>query len=715
MNAILKKLTLLLESNDIELRISAIRVITEIGFASRHVVQALGRCLREPHDELRLVALKGLARLGASDVAQMVVPLILSSGPLREQAMAVISAVGPSVLPQLRVLYPEADFHGKKAVITALSRIGGKPALAFLLKILPAEPFELQKHLALCICEALDRMSPAAQAPIYSTVLRLLRTKDADKNPQILVTGAILLGHFRGTSLAARSRHELRALAERKHPPEVRRHALVSFNRLVGEGKLSASEEQFLWKALTDEDWHNVAQHALAGFQRLEVPKKALSKLVDLLHHSPHFSVHIHIFERLEASDRPEVAEAILPFLADGRFRVREAAEAALRKMPTSIDSLFALLMKTEDLEVTQRINAILRDFPQETRQKYVQRAASRLLSLFEESDPHYKSFLEFVKSLDPEPLRKRIYEKALALKRGKHRDKWERMAALLQLLWDNHLITAEGRYLLAVALVRSSPQDLAPAARRANLGLRVLRALIYDDCEDLTKRLIADRDLTGEDFFYLGFHFSEEGDDMRPFSSAMLEHVVKKYPKAKVAGPAAQKLQLQAKAMEAAREVAAAEAEVARKKELKKQRKAEKEARLAMGGRAHPAGARAPLPAAAAPGPAAAAAAAAASEVSRLKKAEHARLAHRPGVLRAPDGRLAEKRGKTVTDASPSRSGRPDGPSRPVAFREKKGGGAARTAAKRAVKAMARKRASKPASRGGRKGSASKAARKKP
>lgn len=575
MNALLKKLTKLLESNDLELRTAAIRVITEIGFSSKPVIQSLGRCLREPHDDLRLAALRALARLGARDVAQMVVPLILASGPLREQAMAVISAVGPSVIPQLKVLYPEADFHGKRAVISALSRIGGKPALQFLLSILPGEAFELQKHLTICLCEALDRLTPAHQSPLYSLVARLLRSKELEKHPQVLVTAAVLLGHFRGGPLVTRARGDLRALVDRRHAPEVRRHALVSFHRTLGEVRLSPQDEQLLWKCLADEDWHNIAQHALSSFQQLDVPKKQLPRLIELLHHSPHFSVHIHIFERLQGSDRPEVAEAILPFLADSRFRVREAAEAALRKMPTSIESLFALLMKTEDLEVTQRINAILRDFPQETRQKYVDRAAQRLLALFDENDLHYKSFLDFVKSLDPEPLRKKIYEKAQTLKKGKSRDKFERMASLLQILWDNHLITAEGRYLLAIALVKSSPKDLAPASRRANLGLRVIRALIYDNYDGLVKRLTHDKDLDSDDYFYLGFHFSEEGDEMRPFSTAMLEHVVKKYPKAKVSAPAAQKLHLQAKALEAALEAKRAAEEEARKKELRKLKKA--------------------------------------------------------------------------------------------------------------------------------------------
>ena len=127
MSKILRKLTGLLDSDDVELRVAAIRVIQEIGFSSKPVVQALGRCLREQHDDVRLVALRGLARLGAKEVVQWVVPLILSSGPLRDQAMAVIASVGPSVIPQLKQLYPQADFHGKRAVVTAISRIGGKP------------------------------------------------------------------------------------------------------------------------------------------------------------------------------------------------------------------------------------------------------------------------------------------------------------------------------------------------------------------------------------------------------------------------------------------------------------------------------------------------------------------------------------------------------------------------------------------------------------
>ncbi len=61
------KLTKLLESEDLELRRAVIRVVAEIGLSTRGVVQALGRCLREPHEDLRMTALEALSRLGGSD------------------------------------------------------------------------------------------------------------------------------------------------------------------------------------------------------------------------------------------------------------------------------------------------------------------------------------------------------------------------------------------------------------------------------------------------------------------------------------------------------------------------------------------------------------------------------------------------------------------------------------------------------------------------
>jgi hypothetical protein len=567
MDALVRKLTRLIESDDMELRTAAVRVVAELDIRSKRISKALAACLQEPYEPLQVASLRALARLGARDVSHVVAPLILRSGPLREQAMAVILAVGPPVVPQLKDLYRTADFHGKRGIIAALSRIGSKDALHFLLESLPGESFELQKHLTLHVCEALDQMQPTAQAAFVPAILALLRSRLVEKSPQLLITAAILLGHLRGSNLAGKARDKLRYLADPKFPSEVRRHAMVSLGRLFADRKPADADEAFICEALCDEDWQNVAQHALSMFQRLSFPRSRVKELARLLDKSPHSSVHVHVFELLESVDRPEVVEAILPFLSDSRFRVREAAEAALRRMPSSIDSLFQLLVETDDLEVTQRVNGILRDLPEHTRRKLLPKACSRLLSLFEQNDPHYESFLDFVRAVDPEPLRQRIYERCHKLKASNSRDRWERMTRYLQLLWDNHLITAEGRYLFAVAQLRTSAKDLAPASRRANMGLQVIRALIYNDSNGLLRRLKADKALTPEDYYYLGFHFAEEGDELEPFAVGLLKYVARTLRNTKGAAAAVHKLTLIEKKQE---EQAAAEEKKASKKRSK-------------------------------------------------------------------------------------------------------------------------------------------------
>ena len=111
MDATAKKLLKLLDSDDLELRVAAARVFSELGISSKPVIKALGKCLREPYEPIQLAALKGLARLGASDVAHLVIPMILKGGDVREHVMAVVAAIGPSAVPQLRDLYDLSLIH----------------------------------------------------------------------------------------------------------------------------------------------------------------------------------------------------------------------------------------------------------------------------------------------------------------------------------------------------------------------------------------------------------------------------------------------------------------------------------------------------------------------------------------------------------------------------------------------------------------------------
>ncbi len=545
MDSTSKKLIQLLDSSNIDLRMSAIRIACEIGLDSKQVIHSLARCLREEPEALRVLALTALARLGAREVVEIVVPMILETGPLGDHARRVVAAAGQPAVHHLAALYGKADFHGKSAIAATLAQIGGRSSIEFLLGVLPGESFELQKQVTRCICDCLDAMPAAGQVPLYRMVLRTLSSKRGQADLQVQVACLILLGYFHGERLARSAQQVLLRHTDRRQPGEVRRHALVSYQRLLGEAPLGAEQVATLEKLLCDEDWHNVAQHALAAFQRVELSRPHVLKLVGLLHKSPHFSVHIHIFERLRGHDSREVVRAIIPFLSDSRFRVRDAAEAALRSLPSAIEDLFKALLELEDSEVCQRISSILRDYPQEAKKRFSEPATRLFLNLFDQNDGRYQSFFDFVQGIDPEPIRARIYQKVRSLKSGRSKEKWIKIAGYLQILWDHHLITTEGRYLFAVALIHLGNRDLSPPARRANLGLRVIRALIYDDSPKLIDSLTRDRDVGPEEVFYIGFHFMEEGEEMRPFARALLTHLLRKYPKSKFAAPARGKLEL--------------------------------------------------------------------------------------------------------------------------------------------------------------------------
>ena len=114
-----------------------------------------------------------------------------------------------------------------------------------------------------------------------------------------------------------------------------------------------------------------------------------------------------------------------------------------------------------------------------------------------------------------------------------------------MQLLWDNHMITSEGRYHFAIALIRQSARNLDPASRRSDLGLRVLRALIYDSYEELIEKIVGDKQVKPEDFYYLGFHFAEESEQMGQFGVRMLQHLVESFPRSQICPQAQQKLKL--------------------------------------------------------------------------------------------------------------------------------------------------------------------------
>ena len=540
-----RSLIALLKTPDLSLRVAAMRVVAALELGGKPVVRALAASLDADDEAVQVQALRALAQLGPTEALDLVAPKLLESGAVRQQASQVLALAGPASIPVLRKLYSKADGNGRRAIASTLGAIGGAPAFALLLRAMPSEELEMIKHLTGCARQALDRLPPAGRTAAARETRLFLRDRKTTQNPHALIAGLILLGGMSDPKAADEARALLLHYLDRKLAEPVRRNAAVSLGRLPAPPKGAALLLPKLLPILEEPEWSPVVQNVLALVQRLELPAPAALKLLPLLQKSPHVAVHAHVIERLRGQDRAAVVSAIVPFLASQHPRLREVAEATLKSMPSATATLLDVWLEGRDREVGRRIEAVVRAQPEAVRQRAAARVAEHLLALYEKDDRRWEDYLEFVRSTDLGTLGKRAAARLRTLRAGKSARQMAATLKLLRFLETQGLASSEQRYEYALLLLRQGKRDLGREAREADPALRVLGGLARHDGARLVKSLRAERRLGAEEYYYLGFHWSEQGEDMRPLGRALLEHVVERYPRHKLRRAAVRKVEL--------------------------------------------------------------------------------------------------------------------------------------------------------------------------
>ena len=89
----------------------------------------------------------------------------------------------------------------------------------------------------------------------------------------------------------------------------------------------------------------------------------------------------------------------------------------------------------------------------------------------------------------------------------------------------------------------------MACASRRSRASdpaLEHAARLLADNPKEFKQHLLAEKILNDEDYFYLGFHFSERLNEERRFGADLLRHVLARWPRRQSAKSAKQKLQVE-------------------------------------------------------------------------------------------------------------------------------------------------------------------------
>jgi len=533
------KIVRLLKDASVEKRIAAAIVLGDLRVKSPAAVDGFVSLLDSGVPVLQRHALEALTHVGsAKKVVNKAIDLLASNvEDVRRAAAAAIRSVGEDVVPIIRTRLESSEGQTRRAFDAILADLGGKDAFSTLLNGLATasknDGGEAAKAAALAVRQhvknagARERKSYLAETEKY-----LKRIKDS---PSATAAAIKILGYLEDESAVP----TLLAYATGKnHPPSVKQEALIALRfALAGKhasgGKL-AKVAAALVEAAESKD-RSLAHTALHTLGTLTLPPATLPRFEKLLAHEDLDRVR---FAAAYLAGQSAATKALVKaLLTQDRARAEVVAET-LGGREDAANALARAMIDTKDLDRAWLLRKVLtpvaKAISPALRKELLALAEKRLA----QGAKGWEAPLEVVQAADAESVGKTMRALAERLRRSKNDD---RAATVLGLVLRAPGATDDDRYALASIELRKSPLDTRPQTRAADGALSRLRHLTTRGF-DVAGALRKDRALGLDHLYYVGFHFAEEGHTL---GDDLLEHVVKKGGKTKIAKAAKNKLEL--------------------------------------------------------------------------------------------------------------------------------------------------------------------------
>jgi hypothetical protein len=377
----------------------------------------------------------------------------------------------------------------------------------------------------------------------YLTEVEKYLKKNKDGSPSAICAAIKILGYLEDDSAVA----TLLEYATGKHQPApVRQEALIALRFALQDGKPNAKVVDALTSAAESSD-RALAHTALHTLGTLSLPASTLPRFEKLLAHADLERVR---FAAAYLGGQPSATKSLVKALLNqDRHRAELVAETLTGReeaAPALGRALVAVVQRQRDVKDTKDLDRawLLRKVLQPVAKSVPPAVRKELLALAEkrlaQGARGWEAPLEVAQAADAESTGKSLRALAERLRRSKNE---ERAATVLGLVLRTQSATDEDRYALASIELRKSNLDTRPQTRAADGALSRLKYLTsrgYDVAGALRK----DRALELDHLYYVGFHFAEEGHTL---GDDLLEHVVKKGGKSKVAKAAKNKLSLTA------------------------------------------------------------------------------------------------------------------------------------------------------------------------
>lgn len=531
MDATLKKLLNYLDpSTPDDLRLAAAVLVPELAPDEDQAHERLAQALEDAHAGIRRRAIQAAGRLKIQEALPRLVTLIESGGEEGSDAAAAAARLGARGAKALQDMMPKVAPGLRRVIASALGAAGTASGEA------AAVEFLLDKDPGV-IASAVKSL--IAQVPTLSAAKKHTLAEQLIDHLEDAKSGLPPASRAAAIRLLAALHDERGEPIFWDHivPPyaaDIRNTALQALGGLQVAPNKEHLKRLFACARETD---FRIAVPAVMLLQHQAVSKTTLPDWLGLFEASDVAARRLAL-EKLSDTDSAQVADALITQIHHPDRAYRDAVLARLAAMPAGQKALETALLDAETPDaawtVARGMAPFAKDFSRDRLDKVFARAAKDLEANDRRADPLF--FL--LREADAAGLQERLAEKAAALRKKKN---YEGAMTYLRLLARDPSIAFDLRFELAAVGLKVSSKELALRGNDPCLGQ--FSHLVQGYEAELGKALEKAKWLEPEDLFYLGFHFVERDGVFRKFGGSVLQLLLKRSPKSKLAKDAKTKL----------------------------------------------------------------------------------------------------------------------------------------------------------------------------
>lgn len=528
-----KKLISLLGDEDQEHRTAAAVVVGVLGIKDAAAQQSLLKLCERSADEQR-VALDALARTAPQKGVARALALLAHGAPaVREAAFRLLVAAGPDVVDEIRARRAAAGEAEKRELDRVLAELGGADAFKALLDGLAAADETTARAAALSVRERVLGADKRTRKSFASTTMKVLGKKDV-RTPQHDAALLKILGWCEDDAALPQL---VEVAKDDKRPSLVRQEAVIALRFALQEDAASKTAIDALLIAATGSD-AGLARAALGTLALAKIGDANLPKLKVLATHRDHERALLAV-DKLQAHGGAGAATTLVDVVLHADRPVAERAAVALADNKDATEPALAAMLTAKDIDRARLLAELMVPRAKDLKKAAVKKVQDAVVERLADDGRGYEACLSLARAADPEGTAVALRELAAKLKKQK---KEERAQHALILLSHTDGATADDRLRLALVALKKSRLDPSPPARARDEAIKLLNEISGD--VDVARELKRDKSVTEDQLFYLGFHFTEEGD---PLGQELLQEVIARSPRSKLGKAAKNKLKLEA------------------------------------------------------------------------------------------------------------------------------------------------------------------------